>query len=205
LPRCPASSHFRSTDTREDALLPSSCEHERTPFARRRVRLSPLGPTRNSPMGWVSAFPRTHDTGRERVPPRRSVRKARPALGAARRYAASSSGASKSTPRGPDGAARTSPRPNRARPLKGPRFAERLRVGVGRGARPRGRKEVPRPRSPLHGVDSLESVSARDHAMLEKRNARYGCLAHAWPPFREIACRGFPRKTRRKKRSHAAL
>jgi hypothetical protein len=80
-------------------------------------------------MGWMSAFPRAHDTSRECVPPRRSVREARPALGATRRYAASSSGTSKSAPRGPDGAARTSPHPNRARPLKGPRFAERgLRV-----------------------------------------------------------------------------
>jgi hypothetical protein len=93
------------------------------------VRFSPLGPTRGAPMGWMSAFPRAHDTSRECVPPRRSVREARPALGATRRYAASSSGTSKSAPRGPDGAARTSPHPNRARPLKGPRFAERgLRV-----------------------------------------------------------------------------
>jgi hypothetical protein len=80
-------------------------------------------------MGWVSAFRRAHDTSLECVPPRRSVREARPALGATRRSAASSPGTSKSAPRGPDGAARTSPPPNRARPLKGPRFAERrLRV-----------------------------------------------------------------------------
>ena len=84
----------------------------------RLARALLLGPTCNSPMGWVSAFRRGHDTSRECVPPRRSVREARAALGTTRRSTTSSPGASKSAPRGPDGAARTLPRGSRARPLK---------------------------------------------------------------------------------------
>ena len=83
---------------------------------------------------------RANHARRERLLSGRSVREACAALGATRRSTASSTGASKSALRGPDGAARKLPRASRARPLNGPRFAERLRGrvrGFAKGRAPR--------------------------------------------------------------------